>query len=122
MLYYKRAGLKPRKGKAKSETQQVDLKPCLDALQRACKKNDPQLARDALLAWGQLVFPGCTHLNHLQQALPLPMSDMITELNRCCYDRVPSVWQGDQLWQAIKGYQPSSVSQGTNTLATLVPN
>jgi hypothetical protein len=122
ILYYKRAGLKPRKGKAKSEAQQVDLKPCLDALQRACKKNDPQLARDALLAWGQFVFPGCTHLNHLQQALPLSMSDMITELNRCCYDRAPSVWQGDQLWQAIKGYQPSSVSQGTNTLATLVPN
>jgi len=121
-FWYKRSKKQGGEVKTNKDHQALSLSSSLNKLHQACKTNNPQSARDALLAWGQVRFPGCTNLNSLQLKLSTEGRDLINELNRCCYNKERSNWEGEKLWCVIKNYSSADRSSKAERLAPLVPS
>jgi hypothetical protein len=76
--------------------------PHLAALKLACRHNDPQAARQSLLAWGATHWPQNPPLGlqSMAQRLAAPGAvAALLELDRACYRG--DQWQGDALEQAF---------------------
>lgn len=84
-------------------------------VQKACKKNQPDLARTALLNWARLQWPERTILN-LQEISQLAENPQLKKhlmvLSEVLYKtNTQSSWDGASLWQAFEAYiklKPSS--------------
>lgn len=79
--------------------------PNLKALQKACKDNNPQAARDALLHWAQARWPQAELIN-LGGIAPYvdypPLEQEIKRLSQVLYqDQKEIHWTGAKLWSAI---------------------
>jgi len=100
------------------------LKRLARAVQRACKGNDPQAAKQALLLWARLYWP--------EQA-PASLADVaaqsdpqlrrrIIQLNQCLYGQDQQDWLGDELHQAFIRFinnKPRRVYSGASKLEPL---
>jgi len=95
----------------------------LKELQEACLSNNPKLARDAILKWGRLLWPGVTLLNliDLEKMVEDPiLKEQIKALSEALYnEEAHKGWQGKLLWQAVSNFQPSS--EGKNKANSLPP-
>ncbi|MCQ8103438.1 BatD family protein [Methylomonas sp. SURF-2] len=70
------------------------------SLKAACGNNDPQAAKQALLAWGKLDF-GADNLSMLARYCPEPLSAEILSLNRYLYTGNQIGWDGRPLLEAF---------------------
>lgn len=70
------------------------------ALKLACKNNDPQAAKTALLNWGKHRF-AADSLTGIADHCAETLRNEILALNRCLYAADPTDWQGQPLWQAF---------------------
>lgn len=73
------------------------------ALKAACRRNDPQAAKQALLQWGKQRFD-VDNLAWLADHCASPLSDEILRLNQCLYANTQQTWHGQALWHAYSKY------------------
>ena len=78
------------------------------ALRKACRHNQPEVARDCLLYWAQgQLNESIRTLSALAAAVEEPLRSELLLLNKVLYHPEAAAWQGDKLWQAWQGYQPT---------------
>ncbi len=95
------------------------------ALKNACLKNNPQKAREALLAWAQHTWPDARILN-LDDVIQLASDDALTkalkELSEALYHPDQTIpWQGERLWQAIQKQKKQKTQKKSQKRPPLPP-
>ena len=70
------------------------------AIKIACRDNNPQAAKQALLQWGKQRF-GVNNLSLIADHCVSPLSEEIRLLNQCLYSDAQFSWNGQALWQAF---------------------
>ena len=98
-------GQSPTPSKAKRSALAMTHKATRQALQQACKDNNPQAAAQALLAWAMLIWPDAPPTNLATLALRLRNSQVqeaILTLQQVLYSPNATAWQGRALWQLLK--------------------
>ncbi len=83
-------------------TAEPKLKQAQQRLRLACRRNDPQAAHAALLAWAKCRWPQArpATLGRLRSRLPAELDREIALLERCLYAPGGGEWRGDALWRA----------------------
>ncbi len=79
----------------------------------ACNKNDPKLARQALLRWAAILWPQSPPAGLNELALRLnneEASDALNELDRALYQDKSVSWDGQELAQKIKLFPEQVIS------------
>ncbi|MCC5851867.1 MAG: protein BatD [Alkalimonas sp.] len=91
------------------------------ALKKACRHNQPQVARDCLLYWAQQQLnPKIRTLHALADHVDEPLRTELLQLNQALYHPESAPWQGQALWQAWQSYQPT-VADSAKTPSPLKP-
>lgn len=92
------------------------------ALKNACRINNPAAARTALLQWGREQFASpLQSLHELAEKTGGQLGLAIRELDYTLFaGQNNSAWQGEQLWQVFKQYQPNN-QQPSQALPDLYP-
>jgi hypothetical protein len=92
-----------------------------DDLKRACLSNEPQATRQALDAWARQQPETLAEL----AARFLPLSAALDGLNGALYSETGQLWQGEDLWRAIRALpaaaSPYSSTQELSPLPPLYP-
>lgn len=82
------------------------------ALRKACRHHQPEVARDCLLYWAQgQLHESIRTLSALAAAVEEPLRSELLLLNKALYHPEAAAWQGDKLWQAWQGYQPTKAQE-----------
>ncbi|MFK4075310.1 BatD family protein [Ectopseudomonas khazarica] len=93
----------------------------LDDLKRACQAGDAQATRYALDAWARQQPETLADM----AARYVPLSDALDGLNGALYSETGQLWQGDELWKAIRNLpaaqEPSAAPQDSSALPPLYP-
>jgi len=76
----------------------VNSKATIKVLKQACKANDAQAAKQALMAWGQLQY-ATANLGALANHCEARLRDEILILNQNLYSQHPNEWHGQSLFQ-----------------------
>jgi hypothetical protein len=86
----------------------------LRQIRSACDDNDGSLARELLLAWGELRFPDAVaqSLGALAQSFPADLAGAVQDLERSLYGPDTGTWSGKELRIALA--QVDSVSSASN--------
>ncbi len=86
----------------------------LRQIRSACDDNDGSLARELLLAWGELRFPDAVaqSLGALAKSFPADLAGTVQDLERCLYGPDTGTWSGKELRVALA--QVDSVSSASN--------
>lgn len=100
----------------------------LAALRSACLANDAKAARNALIAWGTILWPdiSVTGLKILVAKTGPPLSHELEHLNQSLYSETPSgEWCGQGLWLAVQAREkqsaPKTKPSRKNRLEPLYP-
>ncbi len=85
------------------QTHTGDANEALKALKRACRENDPQRAKAALLRWAGARTSATlvTSLGDLERHSSEALAVEIRALSRRLYSRTTDPWRGEPLWQAF---------------------
>lgn len=90
----------------------------LEDLRRACQSGDPQATRHALDAWARQQPETLAQMAERYS----PLSSALDRLNGALYSESESgKWQGDDLWQAIRGLPALSEAQEGSEPGTIPP-
>lgn len=73
---------------------------CVRQLKNACADNNPQAAKDALLAWGAVKF-GVKSLGAVAESCDARLRDEILALNQALYGKGSNPWLGKKLFQVF---------------------
>ena len=119
LLWY----FKLRKPKLRKPVDSNGRKPLLDSLEaatqfgkqrrrkvlQAARSNDPQATRNALLKWGESVFPEIQihSLSSLAQQLDGALATEVEKLNLSLYSIAPAEWSGSELAESILKWRES---------------
>ncbi len=89
---------------------------------QAARSNDPQAARNALLKWGESVFPEVQihSLSSLAQQLDGALATEVEKLNLSLYSIDPGEWSGTQLAESITKWHKSN-NQGQEKQSEQLP-
>lgn len=84
----------------------IGIRNALRELKRACKANDPNLAKVSLMAWARHGWPDSPpkNLASLAELCKGKLSIEIQNLSRLLYGRAGSAWNGAPLWEAFAAY------------------
>lgn len=82
------------------DRKQILLKDINKALKEACRKNDPQAAKQALLQWGKIQF-NANSLGAIAPFCEARLRDEILRLNQYLYAAENSAWDGTRLFQTF---------------------
>lgn len=114
------------KGNVESEdaSHQKNISGSLKAIKQACRNNDANQARAAIVAWAQAQGHG--HITRLDQVAQLnndaSLKQALQELDYTLYSpNGNSAWQGEYLWQLIRNIE-SKPDSSHAPLAPLFPN
>ena len=117
--------LKKRKaGRPEAEqAQNGRLNEAVKNLKRACRDNDPQRAKTALLQWAGAHPSGPTaaSLGDLEQHSSGELAAEIRTLSRRLYSRKAEAWSGEPLWQAFVNDSKTTRSAASRTRGELEP-
>jgi len=81
-------------------------------LKKACTKNEPAPAKEALIQWGREQFNQSSLTKIAEQCAPVLQSEILA-LNAVLYGGKNKEWQGALLWTAFKENQPITTKQKT---------
>ena len=81
-----------------SDNGEMQLKESIKILKKACAKNDPLAAKNALLGWGKIKF-NSTNLSTTASHCEARLRDEIYQLNQQLYSNEQQQWQGKKLFQ-----------------------
>ena len=96
-------------------------------LKQACKNNNAQEAREALLSWATCIDASrqFIRLSQIAAYFGEPLKETINTLNRCLYSQNAMDWKGQDLWEACESITPSvnksKTSDMNNRLQPLNP-
>ncbi|MDX1695357.1 MAG: BatD family protein [Ketobacteraceae bacterium] len=104
----------------------IDIKDAKNALKKACQEDDPKAAKQALIDWGNAMFPqsGCHSLGDVaRQVSSEKCRSAIKELEILLYRKAADGdWDGTYLWEAAEEVeQEQSEKAGNPALAPLYP-
>ena len=110
--------LSPQRKKSQASLTAVDK-----ALKKACEKNDVSACKDALIAWGKVIYPTKlpTSLGHLAELTGEPLKSKINELNKTLYSSSAHTWNSDGLWEITRQIMREQDAQNTQSTDTLEP-
>jgi hypothetical protein len=100
---------------------QPDERSLRRRLREACRANNIQITRQALLAWAQAHWPHNPprHLDELAARCSPALAEEIARLNRAAYGTTGAAWNGAALWQALEqipGGAPPQKNDGLEPL------
>lgn len=103
---------------------QLALSARLKAIKQACRSNDANEARAAILAWAQA--QGHSNITRLEQVAQFSddaaLKQALQELDYTLYSpNGNSAWQGEYLWQLIRAIKPQR-DASASALGPLYPN
>ena len=92
-------------------------------LARACRDNDPEQVKTALLQWARArpQGPPTTSLGDLAQHSNEHLAAELRNLSRCLYARSAEPWRGSYLWQAFLQEEQTSATKATPAHGELEP-
>ncbi|MCY4211811.1 MAG: BatD family protein [Gammaproteobacteria bacterium] len=92
-------------------------------LARACRDNDPEQVKTALLQWATArpQGPPITSLGDLAQHSNEQLATELRNLSRCLYARSAEPWRGEPLWQAFLQEEQASAVAATPAHGELEP-
>ena len=93
------------------------------ALERACRDNDPERAKTALLQWARVRPQGspASSLGDLEKQVNEKLAAEIRNLSRRLYSRSAQPWRGEPLRQAFLQEEKSSAAETTPERGKLEP-
>ncbi len=102
-----RQSTEPRRSPHQGEAQ-TSHKDALKALNKACRNNDAQACKKALILWGRAILqkPHLNNLGELASYLEEPLSTQISALNQYLYGAQPHNWQAKDLAERCQQYSP----------------
>jgi hypothetical protein len=80
---------------------------CLEAVERACRANDPAATKRALAAWAAERWPG-SEAAELERRCGGDLGREIGLLNRALYAPGGTEWRGEGLWRRFRTYTASA--------------
>ena len=95
----------------------------LKSIKQACRNNQPEAARAAILSWAQQEWriPFASLSQASGYIADTTLKTALQELDYTLYSQVGnSAWQGEYLWQLFKAYKPAQDSS-TSALPSLYP-
>ena len=95
----------------------------LKSIKQACRNNQPEAARAAILSWAQQEWriPFASLSQASDYISDTTLKTALQELDYTLYSQVGnSAWQGEYLWQLFKAYKPGQDSS-TSALPSLYP-
>ena len=95
----------------------------LKSIKQACRNNQPEAARAAILSWAQQEWriPFASLSQASDYIADTTLKTALQELDYTLYSQVGnSAWQGEYLWQLFKAYKPGQDSS-TSALPSLYP-
>jgi hypothetical protein len=95
----------------------------LKSIKQACRNNQPEAARAAILSWAQQEWriPFASLSQASDYIADTTLKTALQELDYTLYSQVGnSAWQGEFLWQLFKAYKPGQDSS-TSALPSLYP-
>lgn len=102
--YLNRRRLRLQQDAAEPPVALNSLRAASKALEKACKVNDANQARDALLQWANALPTGrsFTHLNQLERYFGAELKAAIDALNQSLYSQQSGSWNGASLWKTCE--------------------
>jgi len=91
-----------------NNAQEVSLKQVINDLKIACAHNDAHMAKNALLAWGKLIF-AVDNLSAVADNCNSRLREEILLLNQSLYRQNKIAWQGRELVRAFNENQSKSI-------------
>ena len=99
---------------------EIKLKDSMLALKKACKVNDADAAKQALLNWGRFKY-ACNSLGALANYCNDDLQLQIQLLNQQLYSSKNLEWQGEKLYQAFKNHSAADKALKTTENSELEP-
>ena len=98
-------------------------KQARQALLQVARSDDPRATRQALLNWGQALWPASavTDLEQLARRCGEPMAGELTTLSQALYGTSPGAWQGSALAEAVQGWHRRQDTGESQELPPLYP-
>jgi BatD DUF11 like domain len=111
------------KKEAPQDNRALHMKEVLKAVERACKEAEPEKVKQALLLWGQQVWPDSppTNLGEIGKRSAVELSEKIMQLNNCLYSQRKESWEADSFWQVFKTNHAASGKQEKKQEGELEP-
>ena len=103
--------------------QDENVRNARKALERACRDDDPEQAKTALLKWAKVrpQGPPASSLGHLEKQAGDALAAEIRNLSRRLYARSAEPWRGAPLWQAFLEEEKSAAAATTPERGKLEP-
>lgn len=101
-FFMKKTNKKPQVKPEKPENTTTALKK----LKQACKNNNAQQAKQAILIWAK-----ANSLGEFSRHCAEPLQAEILELNTFLYGKTGEQWQGNKLWDMFNAHQPKKLKQ-----------
>lgn len=85
------------------EAAQQDPEECLEAVQEAYQNKDAYAAKEALLHWAAIEWPGNppTNLSRLAARCPAPLQQRILKLDEALYSPTPVAWTAEPVAEQL---------------------
>lgn len=105
------------------QAQQTKLVEARKTLERACRDDNPERVKTALLQWvkARPEGPPVTSLGDLAQHSNENLAAELHNLSRCLYSRTAEPWRGKPLWQAFLQEEKSAAADATPERGKLEP-
>ncbi len=103
LLWWWLSRAKSAVAKSPDHSSQVNTRQAIKAVKTACKQQDAKACKDALLTWGQAVFPHSppTSLAALAQCTGEPLATSLLQLNTALYSPTVTDWDSDELLKQV---------------------
>ena len=103
--------------------QNENLRQARKALERACRDDDPEQAKTALLQWARArpQGPPASSLGDLEKQCSDRPAAEIRNLSRRLYSRTTEPWRGAPLWQAFQEEEKSAAAETSPERGKLEP-
>jgi len=100
----------------------ADPGPALSEFDRACAADDAQQAKDALLKWGEALWPETppNNLGHLAARCGEPLATQVVELERHLYGK-SGTWNPDGMTARLRGFKRTDNSASGGSGLSLEP-
>jgi hypothetical protein len=108
---------------AAQEEPRMSLRQTISELERACRANDPSVARQALMAWSSVRWPDLAGvgLEAMRRHCGEELWGEIERLNRAVYGRGAAEWRGEKLWKAFRNLSTSETKHTSRETVELEP-
>lgn len=105
------------------QTQTENVRETRKALERACRDDDPERAKTALLQWAGVRPQGspASSLGDLEKQVNDKLAAEMRNLSQRLYARTTEPWRGAPLWQAFLEEEKSAAAESTPERGKLEP-